>query len=1078
MTMLLALGVSAQPALQTLITSGLSEPYGVAVDPKDNYYITDSVNNRIAKYNPNLGVLTNLAGVLGETGFSDGPGVFAQFHSPQGIVYARGGLVVADSGNHAIRYITLAGQVSTIAGGTAGFADGAGAAARFNAPAGLAADAAGNIYVADLLNNRVRRIDLANNVTTVAAGLSRPTAVTIDPASNRIYVADTGSHSILTIQSDGTVSLFAGSGSSFISGSRDHLVALNALFNAPRGLLWVGGQTGLLVSDTGNQRVRRIYFNSHVNNHSVETFVSSPLVAPIGLARDAIGNFPLVDLNAGRLYSIQVTAAQPPVSNPQIGIVTLSTNLWGDLVTHLVTVTNSTFNNDVKVAILGETGTETFYTLDPGANFPEDPLSRNTPPLYSNGLPQWNHSIIVPAIDGSNVIIRAAGMQDGRRPSETVTARFQFKVANPVIHGKNMGNFTLSVNTEGAQLWYTTDGSIPINGTPSRLYIPGSHLNIVDGTNDVVFTVRAFKPGYTPSSEVARTFLFADLETSTIGVTRDFSAGIGSTIIVPIEVKMASAEQLRSLQFRFEVTPLNGAPPISTQIRYLMIGTNDFVRLPPPTEDHPWVNVYQNGPTTGIAVAYIANIELHPPSGGEGNLFAADSAVVALIAVPIPPNAVAGQTYTIDLVHPSGTSDAVQSPIPLRTFASRTITVQNISYVVGDSAIGAWYNAGDFGNGNLNNNDVNNAFLASLGIYTPYPFTDVHDAMDAFPPDSLATVGGDGQIRYLDWQLILRRSLRLSDDNWQRSWSAGGVRAPAGATLNTAANLPGQMLIAPPPGAVWVRQALFEATPIGQVQPGQSVQVPIYVNVGEDASLSGLQFLAKIAGSESAPPLAQSATFVLAKGIPSSRPVAGLAQNQVAYAWDVGSFDPPLQGRVLLGHVQFTVPASAQTGQFYRLRFANADGAPDLDTQYDFESLSASIWVNAPAQSRADFITDEWKVKFFGSIDSPLADPFADPDKDGIPNWKEYLAGTDPTDRESRLHLGAPEERTNDGRKQVGLRWLTAPGKKYIIETTDDLTGGQWTIRAEGISGDGRFKEFIDANITGAAQYYRVRLQN
>src|SRR5262249_42521576 len=159
-------------------------------------------------------------------------------------------------------------------------------------------------------------------------------------------------------------------------------------------------------------------------------------------------------------------------------------------------------------------------------------------------------------------------------------------------------------------------------------------------------------------------------------------------------------------------------------------------------------------------------------------------ATAALLAVPIPPTAQAGQTYRLSVLFPSGTSDAYSSPVPLNVLADRTITVTNISYVVGDNAVATWYNAGDFGNGNLNNNDVNMAFKVSVGLLDLYPFTDLFDSMDVFPPDSVTTVGGDGQIRYLDWNHLLLRSLRLESPNWQRSWAPGGVRVPANATLN------------------------------------------------------------------------------------------------------------------------------------------------------------------------------------------------------------------------------------------------------------------------------------------------------
>ena len=1067
-SLLFALGAVAQPALQTLVTNGLAEPYGVAIDLKNNLYITDSVNNRIAKYNPSAGSLTNLAGVIGETGGDDGPGAFAHFSSPQGIVYARGGLVVADSGNHRIRFVTLSGVVSTLAGSTAGFADGAGVSAQFNSPAGLAVDGAGNIYIADLLNNRVRKLDTANNVTTVAAGFSRPSAITIDKVLNRIYVADTGTHSIRVIAPDGSVSLFAGSGSASISGSKESLLATSALFNAPRGLLWTGNNVGLLVSDTGNHRVRRIYYNTNYSNFSTELFMSEGLVSPIGLVMDSTGNFPLVDLATSQLLSIQVTAPQPQVANPQIGIVVLSTNLFGDLVTRLVPVVNSTFNNDVKVAILAEEGTETFYTLDTSVNFPEDVTSRNTPAHYTDGLLEWTNSIVIPSLDGSNVLVRAMSSQDGRQASDLITARFQFKVANPVINGKNPGNFTISINTDDADIWYTTDGSSATNNAPSLLYTPGTHLNILNGTNNVLFTARAFKQGYTPSSEISRTFLFTDLETSVIGVAKNFAAGIGSTIVVPVEVRVPGEDALRSLQFRVEIAANNGAPPISAQFRNLTISTNDFIAVRLPSTNPPVTSVRIENNVAGLSIAYI---------GQSSGLELAGTATAALLAVPIPETATVGQTYTISIEDPSGTADAGQSSIPMSVLAPRTITVTNVSYVVGDSAFANWYNAGDFGNGNLGNNDVNNAFHTSLGLYNVYSFTDLFDAMDAFPPDSITTVGGDGQIRFLDWQLILNRSLRLSNDNWRRSWSAGGVRAPASATLNDSADQPGLMMTAAAPGAVWVRQAAFSASTVENVMPGQSVRVPIYVNIEKGSSLSGLQFLAKILSSPQAPALKAAPEFTPAAGFPAGRSVDGFGANQVAYAWDLETFDPALEGRVLIGNIVFTIPASARTGNFYLVRFGNADGAPDGNTQYDFETFSARVWVGGKAGEESDRISDDWKVEFFGSVDSPNAAASADPDKDGSPNWKEYLAGTDPTDAASHLNLRAPEQKLKNGRKNLSLRWLSAPGKHYIIETTTDLVHGPWTVLVTGVIGDGRIKEFLDEETSGTTQYYRVRLQ-
>lgn len=1064
------LAAVAQPSIQILVTNGLAEPYGVAVDFDNNFYVTDSANNRIAKYNSNSGSLTNLAGVFGEAGSNDGPGVFARFFNPQGIVVARGGLIVADSGNHLIRRVGFDGAVTTIAGGGAGFAEGAGAAARFNSPSGLAADSSGNVFVADTLNRRVRRIDTNNVVTTVASGFARPTAVAVDNSSRIIYVSDATTHSIYAIQTDGSVTLFGGSGSQFISGNRDSLIATNALFNAPYGLLWVGGNTGLLVSDTGNRVIRRVYFNAVLNSFSVERYLAASeleLQKPIGIAMDANGNFPLADLGAHQLLSVQVTAPQAPVSNPQIGVVNMTTNFFGQLVTALSPVVNSTFNNDVQVAILGEEGTETFYTLDPNADFPQDPSSRNTPALYANGLPEWSHTLIRPATDGSNVTIRAISTQDGRRPSSVVTARFQFKVAGPVINGKNPAGFTMENATDGADMWYTTDGSTPTNIAPSIRYVAGTRLNIVDGTNNVQFKVRAFKAGYTPSSVTEKLFLFSDLQTSSIGITRDFTAGIGSTVILPVEVRLAPDDSLKSLQFKVEVTPNGTAPQISTQFRNLAISTNDFIRVPPPSTNAPIATSYTDGTKTGLTISFI---------GSSTGLNITDSAVVALLAVPIPPSATVGQSYVISVQEPSGTSDGFQTPIPLSTFRDRTITITNVSYLVGDSAVASWYNAGDFGNGNLNNNDINNAFHASLGLFVPYAFSDVFDAMDTFPEDSAGSVGGDGQIRFLDWQIALQRSLRLSSANWSRAWAAGGVRTASSTGLVSAASV--AKMVTRKSTLAWNRQAKVEATTIENAAPGSQISVPIHLKVAAGHRVAGMQLRAAVVPQGNAPALTQPVVFNPNLGL--TQPITlqgaqdGLPLNQAVTAWSIvqNPLSPAVEGGVFLGEIIFSIPNTAAPGQSYTVRILNADGAPNLRTQYDFESIPADVWIGTPALIRSQLISDEWKEFFFGNTAHVLAQGEADPDGDGVTNLQEYLQGTNPA--KLRFHTTGLSRGAISDNGGMKLRFFGKSGTTYRVESSSDLN--TWEGMGPDITGQGTVHELAAPAGPTATRFYRVRI--
>jgi hypothetical protein len=122
------LNLDAQ-SLGLAITNNLFEATGVAVDATYNYYVADSGNNRIMRYNPVTGALSSLAGAEdGSSGTNNGTGILASFFSPQGIVFsaARGGLVVSDSASHTIRLVTTAGVVTTLAGqpGISGSANG------------------------------------------------------------------------------------------------------------------------------------------------------------------------------------------------------------------------------------------------------------------------------------------------------------------------------------------------------------------------------------------------------------------------------------------------------------------------------------------------------------------------------------------------------------------------------------------------------------------------------------------------------------------------------------------------------------------------------------------------------------------------------------------------------------------------------------------------------------------------------------------------------------------------------------------------------------------------------------------
>ncbi len=153
---------------------------GLAVDKEGNVYVTDTYNNTIRKITP-AGVVTTVAGTAGQAGATDGLGAEALFNRPQGIgMDKEGNFYVADTYNNTIRKITPAGVVTTVAGavGQRGIVDGLGGNARFNDPQGIAVDDQNNIYVADRGNQVIRRMSPTGAVSTLT---SKSTSIGVPP---------------------------------------------------------------------------------------------------------------------------------------------------------------------------------------------------------------------------------------------------------------------------------------------------------------------------------------------------------------------------------------------------------------------------------------------------------------------------------------------------------------------------------------------------------------------------------------------------------------------------------------------------------------------------------------------------------------------------------------------------------------------------------------------------------------------------------------------------------------------------------------------------------------------------------
>jgi len=309
------------------IAASFATPWGIATDAIGNLYIADTFNHQIRKITSS-GVVTTFAGSTnGISGVTDGAIATATFIFPHGIASdASGNIFVAQPTS--IRRITPQGVVSTFAGSTSevsGGADGIGTAATFANPFGLAIDSSNTIYVADILNNNIRKITSTGVVTTFAgsksgangradgsgttATFNNPTAIAIDSSSN-LFVADQFNNTIRKITPAGVVTTFAGS---TISGSIDG-VGTAASFNWPSGIA-IDSNDNLYISEYKNNLIRKITPSAVVTTIVGKTTSGSKdgvgttalLNGPVGITKDSAGNLYFSDYGNNLIRKVTIT---------------------------------------------------------------------------------------------------------------------------------------------------------------------------------------------------------------------------------------------------------------------------------------------------------------------------------------------------------------------------------------------------------------------------------------------------------------------------------------------------------------------------------------------------------------------------------------------------------------------------------------------------------------------------------------------------------------------------------------------------------------------------------------------------
>ena len=259
------------------VAARLTRPWDVSLDGEGNLYIADTLNHAIRRVDAS-GTITTVAG-SGEFGYSgdDGPAVEAQLNSPRGVeIDSDGNVYISDSLNHRIRRVDASGTIGTVVGtGEFGYSGDGGpaVAAQLGQAEKLAFDSAGNLYIADTFNSRIRRVDPAGTITTlaglgesdfsgdggpaVAAHLNGPSDVFVDDLGN-MYIADRGNNRIRLVDSSGNILTIAGPRQDdFFSGgfNRESGPAIGVLLRRPHAIS-VDRSGNVYVADTGNHRIR------------------------------------------------------------------------------------------------------------------------------------------------------------------------------------------------------------------------------------------------------------------------------------------------------------------------------------------------------------------------------------------------------------------------------------------------------------------------------------------------------------------------------------------------------------------------------------------------------------------------------------------------------------------------------------------------------------------------------------------------------------------------------------------------------------------------------------------------------
>ncbi|HEV2453295.1 MAG TPA: NHL repeat-containing protein, partial [Verrucomicrobiae bacterium] len=1148
---------------------------GVAVLPSGLLAVCDSRRNGIYTIDPNTGIWTTNAGFNGP---GDGtgpnnvgiPNSMAQFLSPYGVAAAGDGtLIVSDYGNDRVKVVTAAGITTNFYGVSSndwvaagppyqdpGWVDGtvsepeepAGVAGR--SPAGVLLSPDGTtVYTTEDYYHLVRKTT-GTAFATIAQAPGVPiglSAVVRTNSLGQLVVVLTWSP-----VSTGNVT--------------------NYLIERPASSI-IGQTNGTTFTDTtvtpGNTYTYVIQAanSGGLSGDSAQVTVVTPILPP---ATPIIGWF---DYEFNPL-SDEYLSVFHPITN---GVYSTA----NDLAYTVVSQGGTTYYNSGPPPLSGEPTNN----LIPGFISGQLPGSQ-TPlivPVISNLVIEAVSKAVNPAdasVSYSSIASVTITYQCAPPTLINATNAAAFFVSDLTT------NVTYFYTTDGTDPLTNQIPSQEIAGTNTVMPVG---LNI---SSNFVFSIRAFRGGYLPSPLVTASFLSQNFQANELTwgfasgyCSSSFVGSPGELFYAPVTLTTLPNTAMYGLDFDMTVTNL-GPDPVPTgaySFQPMILEpesvSNSDVSVLAPIPPYIFIGEYSGTPAPGQVINYngtnfisleAANTTLNELAVGwfemygrtnlyntlKQNLLTYSSAfidelpnsehpngvIVGGYAFQIPTNAQPGEQYEIQLQRPSADNNGLggeNSAVIINTPTSgslsngpingiKIVTVGQPKYLAGDVYPFEWFNAGNFGNGDLitySANDIQEVFDAAIyGINTPPPGSDLYDAMDSaggfgaydadagywtnanitansaqrnalFNVNDDTTINemafGDGNLDVCDVYVTFLRS-QFPELYWfQRFYTNDTVHGVFGrvaqaivtqTNVNEGGASPGGGSAGGGSSPVSITNTPTVHFAAGDylASAGQSLSIPITASVYGLNPLRMLMFNVNVTPLDGSPALTTPVTFSpnapfnnssIYNGGFETNTTANCAEAFLPTTFPISS-SANVTGSNVIGYLHITIPANATSASAYALSFGHASASPNGLVSFPKTTYTGLITLSSRTNSTyGDVIPDSWRLRYFGTVNNQLSVSNADADGTGMNNWQKYLAGLDPNDPTSVLKAGTDQSMAQNAQDMV-LYWPSVNGQTYIIKRSPTLFPGQWTAISTNI-GDGTYMEIHDTS-GGPNRYYEV----